>query len=221
MPGSYTVSAGTNTAGTLTNWYRDALHQDLLAVEKNGGRNAFEAMAEEAGKIAPGSGGLYTLPFFAGERSPINDPLAKGVIFGLNLSHSRAHLYRSALEGIGYCAARIMDVLREHEVFPSRIMAVGGGAKNLVWMQIIADMLGETLYIPEITVGASYGDALMAMIGAGALGGFRDLEKIIRIGREVYPDMENHREYRKHQEIFWALYESTKDLMHAGASDQN
>ena len=221
IPGSYTVSAGTNTAGTLTNWYRDALHQDLLAVEKNGGRNAFEAMAEEAGKIAPGSGGLYTLPFFAGERSPINDPLAKGVIFGLNLSHSRAHLYRSALEGIGYCAARIMDVLREHEVFPSRIMAVGGGAKNLVWMQIIADMLGETLYIPEITVGASYGDALMAMIGAGALGGFRDLEKIIRIGREVYPDMENHREYRKHQEIFWALYESTKDLMHAGASDQN
>ena len=214
IPGTFTVSAGTNTAGTLTKWYRDVLHHELLEAENTGGENAFSVMAREAAQIGPGSDGLFTLPFFAGERSPINDPLAKGMIFGLSLSHTRAHLYRSALEGIGYSTASIMDVLREHDVFPTKIMAVGGGAKNGVWMQIIADMLGDCLHIPEITVGASYGDALMAMIGVGALNSFQDLEGIIRIGQVIRPDMENHRKYRQLQSTYWALYESTKELMH-------
>lgn len=214
IPGYYTVFAGTNTAGTLTKWYRDCLHPDMVTAEESGGEDAFALMAEEAALVPPGSENLYTLPFFAGERSPINDPLAKGMIFGLTLSHTRAHMYRSALEGIGYTADRIMQVLREHGVFPQRIMAVGGGAKNAVWMQIVSDILGEKLYIPEITVGASYGDALMAMIGTGALSGFHDLEPMIHIGQTVVPDDACHAQYTEKKEIFWSLYEKTKTVMH-------
>ena len=65
---------------------------------------------------------------------------------------------------------------------------IGGGAQNRPWMQIVADIIGLPLYINEITVGASYGDALMAAIGSGRLGGFQNLEKIIKIREIIHPD---------------------------------
>ena len=134
----------------------------------------------------------------------INDPNAKGLIFGLTLQHTRAHLYRSALEGVGYSVGQILDVIREHGAAPDRIMAIGGGAQNRPWMQIVADIIGLPLYINEITVGASYGDALMAAIGSGQLG-----------GREIiHPDPRTHELYRPYQEMFRALYLNNRELMH-------
>ena len=215
IPGTYTISAGTNTAGTLTKWFRDTVYPDLLAQEAQGGPNAYGAMAEEIGKIPPGSDGLITLPYFAGERSPINDPEAKGMIFGLSLAHTRAHLYRSALEGIGYSVDQIFDVLREHNVRPNKVIAIGGGAQNKAWMQIVSDILGERLHIPAITLGASYGDALMAAIGCGALDGFEALDGIIQIQTVVEPNPENHEKYKKYKALFGQLYLYNRELMHA------
>ena len=73
IPGTYTIAAGTNTAGTLTKWYRDNIFPDLQRIEEAGGRNAYAAMAELADGVPPGSDGLITLPYLAGERSPINE----------------------------------------------------------------------------------------------------------------------------------------------------
>ena len=127
---------------------------------------------------------------------------------------SRAHLYRSALEGVGYSVGQILDVIREHGAAPDRIMAIGGGAQNRPWMQIVADIIGLPLYINEITVGASYGDALMAAIGSGQLGGFQNLEKILKIREIIHPDPRAHELYRPYQEMFRALYLNNRELMH-------
>ena len=114
FPIEFDAYALDKAAGTLTKWYRDNIFPDLLRAEKKGGENAYAAMAEQAGSVPPGSDGLITLPYLAGERSPINDPDARGLIFGLTLQHTRAHLYRSALEGVGYSVGQILDVIREH-----------------------------------------------------------------------------------------------------------
>lgn len=114
----------------MTKWYRDQLFPVLLAKEEAGGENAYAAMAQIAASVPAGSGGLFTLPYFAGERTPIHDPQAKGMIFGLQPHHTRAHLYRSALEGIGYSIAQHFDLLAENRLPVHKIMAVGGGAKN-------------------------------------------------------------------------------------------
>lgn len=218
VPGLCDISAGTNTAGSLTKWYRDTVFPDAVALEKSGGPDAYESMMAGVESIAPGSDGLITLPYLAGERTPINDPQARGILFGLTLAHTRAHLYRSALEGVGYSVAQQIRLMRQHpEVKLERIIAVGGGTLNPVWMQIITDILGEPISTPEVTVGAAFGDAMIAAL-AVKHPGFEDYSSLcdfIKDGKTYVPNLENHAVYEKHQHIYDALYSKTADLVHA------
>jgi xylulokinase len=214
LPGTYSVSAGTNTAGTLTRWYRDTLYFDAVEKAEQSGRNAYELMLEGLEAVPPGSDGLVTLPYFAGERTPLNDPLARGVIFGLTLGHTRPHLYKSALEGVGYSIAQHLDILKEHGLPLNKIMAAGGGVKNLPWLQIIADISGETLQTSKVTIGAAFGDALMAALASGAYRSFADFNSIVLPECRIVPDAANSTRYQPYRKIFDQLYLSTKGMMH-------
>lgn len=217
VPGLCDISAGTNTAGSLTKWYRDNLFPDAKAREAAGGPDAYETMMADVDAIAPGSDGLITLPYFAGERTPVNDPDARGILFGLTLTHTRAHLYRSALEGVGYSIAQQIAIMRSHENVPiDRIIAVGGGTQNPVWMQIIADILGTPVSTPAVTVGACFGDALMAALAVKHPGfeSYSALTNYIHGGKTYLPDAEKHQQYCRFQAIYNKLYPQTLDLMH-------
>lgn len=215
IPGVYSICAGTNTAGTLTKWFRDELFGDLKAAETAGGENAYAAMASAAAEIPAGSDGLICLPYFAGERTPINDPFAKGVFFGMDLHHTRAHLYKAALEGIGYTIAQHFDILEENGLPVKKIMAVGGGTKNDVWLQAVADILGKPVCTSKVTFGAAYGDALMAALGGGAYASWAELEKVIEPARVILPNEEAHAVYNANRPVFDALYRNNRDLMHS------
>ena len=93
-------------------------------------------------------------------------------------------------------------------------MAVGGGTQNPLWMQIVADVIGEPLQLAAVTIGASYGDALMAGIGAGLYRDFEALGQIIKPARTFTPDPERHEQYKKYRKLYDDLYLATRDLMH-------
>ena len=171
-------------------------------------------MMRDLETIPPGSDGLITLPYIAGERTPVNDPKAKGVIFGLSMQHTRAHLYHSALEAIGYSIADHLAIFRENDAAPKRIFAAGGGTKNPIWMQIIADITGEEIHTANVTIGAAYGDALMAAIAVGHIEKFSDIRNYITEGVSYKPNKKNHEIYKKYHAMFNELYETTKNLMH-------
>ena len=216
VPGLCDISAGTNTAGSLTKWYRDTLFPDALEKEKSGGPDAYQSMMEGVAEIAPCSDGLITLPYWAGERTPINDPDAKGIVFGLTLSHTRAHLYRSALEGVAFSINQQLKLMEDHDVPIDQIFVTGGGTLNGTWMQIIADVLGKQISSPLVNIGASFGDALMAA-SAIRYPGFETYDKMldfIRPGRTYLPDMKNHEKYKEYQKLYDELYEANKELMH-------
>lgn len=214
IPGSFDVSAGTNTAGTLTRWLRDNFYKDFLEEEYKGRGNAYALMADDAQNIPVGSDGLICLPYFAGERTPINDPDARGIFFGLRLDHTRAHLYHSVLEGVAYAVNQHLKIFEENSVPVKRILAVGGGTKNPLWMQIVADVTGKEIQTSKVTIGASYGDALMAAIGIGHIKGFPALEQIIEPGTVYSPNMQKHTEYEHYQRLYDQLYDANKQLMH-------
>lgn len=216
IPGVYAICAGTNTAGTLTKWFKDEIYSDLKAEEENGGENAYAAMARAAEHIPAGSDGVVCLPYFAGERTPINDPFAKGMFFGLNLNHTRAHLYKAALEGIGYTIAQHFEILEEDHLPVKKIMAVGGGTKNRIWLQAVADILGRPVYTAKVTFGAAFGDAIMAALGGGAYSDWSELEQVIEPAEIIEPNMEAHQVYQNQREIFDSLYRNNRDLMHRG-----
>lgn len=214
IPGTFSIAAGTNNGGTLQNWYRDQLFPECTGREKLTGENAFSLMMDGLEEIEPGCCGLITLPYFAGERTPINDPRARGVIFGLNLNHTKKHLYRSALEGIGFSVSQHMDIFRENGLEPKRILAAGGGTKNRIWMQMIADITGIPVAIAGETAGASYGDALMAAIGSGCYENFASLKNVIRIETLLEPAAENTKKYAKLRPVFDRLYRDNRGSMH-------
>jgi len=216
VPGLCDISAGTNTAGSLTKWYRDTIYPDAMKKEAEEGVDAYQEMMKGVDEIRPGCDGLITLPYWAGERTPINDPQAKGILFGLTLSHTRAHIYRSALEAVAFSINQQLKLMKDHDILIDQIFVTGGGTLNPVWMQIIANVLGISISSPAVNIGASFGDALMAA-SAISYPGFEtydSLLKYIRPDKTYIPDMEKHEIYKKYQKIYDDLYEANKDLMH-------
>jgi xylulokinase len=215
FPGQYGVEGGMSTTGALTRWFRDQFGQAELAAEANGGPNAYQALAELAASVPAGSQGLVCLPYLSGERTPINDPLARGIYAGLTLSHTRAHLYRASLEGTAYGVRDNLEVMAAMGADPKRIIAVGGGASNPVWLQIVSDVSGKAQMVPERTIGASYGDAFLAGVASGIIPG-RDAinREWVRIDRTIEPDPGMKTVYDPYYETYRSLYRSTKSDMH-------
>lgn len=215
FPGTSCLMAGMATSGALTRWFRDNFSQDLIAAETSSAQNAYSVLAKQAMDIAPGSDGLVVLPYFSGERTPINDPRARGVVFGLTLAHSRAHVYRALLEGVGYGIRHHVDVLKSFGAKPKDVVAVGGGTKNPLWLQIVSDICGMPQQVPAVTFGASYGDAFLAGLGIGMFSSYRDISNWVRDIQIVQTNPEITAIYKKYHELYLELYCRTKDLMHS------
>jgi len=209
----YVLLGGMSTGGSLTTWFRDQFAELELLNEKRGIKNAYEALSELALRSPVGSNGLIVLPYFEGERTPIHDPQAKGMIFGLTLSHTKGDVYRAVLEGIAYGIRHNLDSLKEEGITPKRIILAGGGLKNSVWTQIIADICNTVLWIPKQQIGASYGDAFLAAIGVGMFENIENIEMWVKMKDCVEPNLKNTDVYRAKYKIFRKLYENTKDLM--------
>ena len=161
--GQTNLAAGMSTTGSLTRWFRDELAPDLPE------ETAYRTLFEGAAQVPPGSRGLLVLPYFSGERTPIQDAQARGVIAGLSLSHTRADLYRAVLEGVGYGVRHNLETFAAMGSQIRRVVAVGGGAQHAFWPQMISDISGVAQVLPETTLGACYGDAFLAGLAAGLL----------------------------------------------------
>ena len=155
------------------------------------------------------------MPYFSGERTPINDLHAKGLVFGLNLSHSRAHLYRSCLEGIGYGLRHNIEAMGEADATPKRLVAIGGGvqesalAANLQRCDRSAARCAHAR-----TIGAAYGDAYLAGMAAGVFDDFGALHDTwVEIAHRVDPNPEAKEIYDDMYHIYRDLYRDTRRHM--------
>jgi xylulokinase len=217
-PGAYAVAGGMSTAGSVLRWFRDQFAREELKVEAEGGESAYAALAALARESPPGAKGLIALPYFAGERTPLHDPAARGVLFGLGLEHTRADVYRALLEGVGHGIRHNLEAMAEEGGAAKRILAVGGGTLNRAWMQIVSDIAGIEQQIPEQRIGAAYGDAFLAGAGVGLFRSTADVGAWVKIGECVRPDPEARRIYDRSYRIYRELYTRTAGLMReAGA----
>ena len=216
FPGLYDITGGMSTTGALTRWFRDQLGGVELAAQAAGGPNAYAALADQAAVVSPGSEGLICLPYFSGERTPINDPLARCVYAGLTLSHTRGHLYRASLEGTGYGVRQNLETMADMGATPRRIVAVGGGAQNPTWLQIVSDIMGYEQIVPERVIGASYGDAFLAGVATGIIPDRQAINtEWVKVARTVKSDPATHDRYAPYYDVYRDLYQHTKADMHA------
>jgi len=206
FPGTHNLAAGMSTSGALTGWLRQIA-----------GDMPFATLLEEASVAPPGSDGLVVLPYFEGERTPIYDPQARGLICGLTLSHGRGHLYRSLLESTAYGVRHILEVMVEAGGQEPRLVAVGGGTKGGLWTQIVSDVTGRPQTLPRQTIGAAYGDALLAAIAVGLADKATEWNPPAEV---VRPNLDVRAIYDSLYGIYRELYPATRAQMHALAGIQ-
>jgi xylulokinase len=204
-PGTHASMAGLATSGTLTHWFRDHLAREIPVAD------AWATLGDEAATSTPGANGLICLPYFSGERTPIYDPLARGAIFGLNLTHTRGDLYRAAIEGIAFATRHVIETYADTGQRPTRIRAVGGGTRNRLWLQTTSDASDAPQEVCERTVGASYGDAFMAACAVGVAEP-KDIHRWNAVTETVTARPSAILDTRYGQ--FRALYEATKGIAH-------
>jgi xylulokinase len=212
-PGLCGMGAGMATSGALTRWFRDHFGQGERRIEHELGVNAYELLGLEADKVPAGADGLIVLPYFNGERAPIHDDWARGVIFGLTLAHGRGHLYRALLEGVAYSLLHNLELMREAGVRPNRIVATGGGSRSHLWTQIVSDVTG----LPQAVIAPSNAALGMAFLAGCASGAFRQLDDVrrwARVEREVQPRANIHAVHQRYYAVYRRLYEQTKEEMH-------
>lgn len=211
---TYVVTGGMSTGGSLTRWFRDEFAPEEIQSEKKGGENAYCALVRLAEAAPPGSNGVVLLPYFYGERTPIHDPDARGVIFGLTLNHTRSDLYRAVLESVGYGIRHNIDEMKKEGVIPNRILAIGGGIKNELWMTLVSDIADIEQIIPRCQLGACYGDAFLAGVGAGIFSEVSEITRWVKIEKYIRPNKEIHLRYEPYYRIYKDLYSKTASLMH-------
>jgi xylulokinase len=215
LPERRAMTGGMATSGLITTWFRDVVAGDERRVERETGESVYRQLGAQAQRVPAGSDGLICLPYFAGERTPLHDPAARGAFTGLTLHHGRGHLYRAVLEGVGFGVRHHLEIMRELGAMPERVVAVGGGTRNDLWMHIVSDITGVTQLVPERTLGACYGDAFLAGLATGIIDSVDALQRDwTRIARRIEPNVGNADTYNVGYAIYRRLYENTKVQMH-------
>ena len=218
-PGTFALTAGMSTTGALLTWFRDTLGPSSGGIATDG---AFAVLADEARGIPAGADGLVALPYFSGERSPINDPHARGGILGLTLTHTRGHVYRALIEGIGFGLRQNLDAMVEAGAPIQRIVAIGGGTVDDLWVQTVSDTTGWRQEVQR-TPGAALGDTMLAAAGVGLVPDLQATRGWIRDGPIIEPDDGVRAVYEERYALYRSFYEDTAPIAHAlaSASDAN
>lgn len=157
---------------------------------------------------------IWFLPYLSGERTPHNNPQAKGVFFGLTHQHGPAELARAVLEGVGYALADGMDVVHACGVTPKSITLIGGGARSPWWRQMLADISGLQLdYRTGGDVGPALGAARLAQIAVNPDKPLSNLLPQLQLEQTHCPDVQQHTVYQQRRETFRRLYQQLLPLM--------
>ena len=200
--GSAVLTGGMSTVGSLFKWFSETFPGRTLS--------EWESLAAGA---APGAGGITVLPYFAGERTPLNAPNAKGVIFGLSLQTRPGELYRALQEAIGYGIKHNIECMKAEGTAAERIVAIGGAAESRQLMQIISDITGVRQLIPNKSLGACYGDAFLAAVGSGYYNDSTEADKWVDTADEIIPNSEMFSFHEEGYKKYRALFESTRHLL--------
>ena len=225
--GTWILGGSLNNGGLVWRWFRDQLARELLTGFSEGGpgdwagplegaagrlegaqgSDPYERLCQEAARIPPGAEGLLFLPYLAGERSPGFNALARGVLFGLGLNHTRAHLARATLEGIAYRLRDVLEALEDLGGRAAEVRATGGWTRCQHWLQIAADVLDRPLVVPKEEEGSSLGAFYLARL---ALGRARTLEEqigAVSLGARLAPRDEISRIYDRYYQLYRRIYE--------------
>lgn len=199
--GHYHLMGCMLSAASCNKWWMD----DIIGTKDYAG--------EQAAIQRLGENHVYFLPYLMGERSPHNDPKARGTFTGLSMDTTRADMTQAVLEGVAFAIRDSFEVAKKLGIQIERTKICGGGAKSPVWRRIMANVLGIAVDIPACEEGPGYGGAILAAVACGEYASVEEAaEKLIRVVDTVEPEPELCAKYEKRYETFKKIYPALKLL---------
>lgn len=207
LAGLFSVGAAMAATGRAIDWYRERILGDTVTTA---------ALLGEAAATPPGADGLVFLPYLAGERSPIWDPKARGVLAGLTLAHGRGHVARAIVEASALAIRHAAAPMLAAGVRVTDMRVCGGPARSSFWNQVKADVTGFRVAVPEVLETAVLGSAIVATVGVGIHGSMRDaIASMTRIDSWLEPRGELAPLYGRLFDAYQALYPATAPILRA------
>lgn len=204
LRGSGVVEGGQTSSGSIVSWFKRNFCKDL-DMQPEG---AYAILNREAAKIAPGSEGLLVLDWWQGNRTPYTDPNVRGMIYGLSLGHTQAHLFRAIMEAVAYGTENVFCSFRNAGYTVDEIYMGGGTTNSDLFMQIHADVSNVTVNVPGNPQSPTLGSAILATVAAGCYSSVAEaVEHMVRYAKVIKPDPENHEKYRAYFAQYQKAYE--------------
>lgn len=175
------------------------------------GTNDYANEQAEINKL--GENNIYFLPYLMGERSPLNDPYARGTFIGLTMDTTRADMTQAVLEGVAFAIRDSFEVARSLGIHIERSKICGGGAKSPLWKKMIANILNIKIDVIESEEGPGYGGAMLAAVACGEYATVGEAaDKLVKIVDTVEPTPELVEKYEVKYQKFAKIYPTVKEL---------
>ncbi|BCS81921.1 xylulokinase [Anaerocellum diazotrophicum] len=216
VPGKWHVMGVTQGAGLSLKWFRDNFAHIEKAAFEFIDKDPYILMDQEAELANPGADGLVFLPYLMGERTPILDPYAKGVFFGITAKHTRREFIRAVMEGVVFSLKNCLDILYEMGIEVKEVRVSGGGAKSKLWRQMQADIFEMDVWTLNSKEGPAFGAAILAAVGANEYNKVEEAcDVMIQKVESCSPNKDLFEVYRKTYKLYNSIYPRVKDLFNA------
>ena len=214
VPGKWLLQGGTTGGGGVMRWFEREFAAYERSRKADTGKSSLEQLNEIAEAVPAGSEGVVFLPYMSGERSPVWNPYAKGVFYGLDFAKTKGHMVRACMEGVAFSLRHNLEVAEAAGAKAEVLRAMGGSANSLLWTQIKADVTGKAVVVPASDTATTLGAAILAGVGVGF---YKDYEEAVSMTvketRRHEPNPENKEVYNKTYRTYRDLYESLKAMM--------
>jgi xylulokinase len=188
----YSPNGTMQTGGASLQWIRDQFYKN-----EYGNHSIYDVMNQEAMQSDVSANNLIYLPYLLGERSPRWNPEARGAFIGLHMKHTRGDMTRAVMEGVGFNLKIVLDTFLKANLPIHHMWILGGGAKSEVWRQILADIYGVDIYVPQkLDEATSMGAAIAGGVGVGLLKDFSAAKKWVKRAAVHKPNPGNHEKYK-------------------------
>jgi len=206
-PQMFVLGGAVNNGGNVMQWFQETfVDNSTEPLERS-----IPLLTNEASSVAAGAEGLIFLPYLSGERAPHWNAKAKGVFFGIQTHHKRAHFIRAIMEGITFGIYSVGRALEETVGEIDVLYVSGGFARSNNWVQMMADIFNKKVLVKNTVESSAVGAAIVAMNALGLIDGFTLADGADTLPAEFYPDRERHQVYRQNYAAFERLYEKLND----------
>lgn len=212
------VGGPTNNGGIVLQWLKDVLGQIAVDDVLDQGSDAYSSLLRAAEDVPPGAGGLIFLPYLNGERAPHWDAKARGAYVGLSMDHHKEHMTRAGLEGVLFSLLNVSEALNRLAGKTATLYASGGFARSPFWVQMLADIFGQDVHLPQSHQSSAWGAAWMSLLAVSEVTDLASIKQHIPMKEVVHPNEGNERIYQNLYPLYKNLYDALKptfDQLHS------